>query len=365
MPSKIKVLFFTNIPSPYRITLFNELTLRNNIEVKVLYCAVTEDNRNWNNLTMEHDYSILKQHFLGKLFKLKYLNKNIFASILKFKPDVIVTGGFYPTMLFAILFSRLLKIKHFINTDAWEINEKKYHKLLILLRKIIYKSTDGFLPVGKKGYTNFLHNYKIKKEKIFIVPYAVDGKIYTPDFTIEKKYDLIFVAQFIERKLPFFIVNIIRELVKIRPNLTIVIIGNGPLKDQFLREIQDTNVVFEYPGYIQPHQIADFYKQSKLLLFPTELDGWGVVANEAISLGVPCITNENAGCAGELVLNNFTGFVLDLKPNIWVNTINTFLDDLSLQNEMTHNCISHSKNFSPTIASENFETAVNKQFVNE
>lgn len=51
-----------------------------------------------------------------------------------------------------------------------------------------------------------------------------------------------------------------------------------------------------YHGSIPRSQLMDEYQRSDALLFPTLCDGFGMVATEAWSRGVPVITTECAGC---------------------------------------------------------------------
>lgn len=354
-----KVVFIANIPSHYRVVFFNELYKQLGNNLTVLYCAKTEPNRSWDIADLNHRYIFLRKSIIHFISRYMYMNIDVVYKLMKINPDIIITGGFFPTMLIAILYARIKKIKHIINTDAWEINEIDYNWYQIVLRKIFYSSTDAFLPVGIKGKDNFIKNYSINQNRIFIVPYAVDDKKYFYDPKVEKKYDIIFVGQFIDRKMPFFVVDVIRELNKIINNVSIVLIGDGPLKDKIIEKLKNYYINFEYIGYLQPDEIIAYYKKSKILLFPTERDGWGVVANEALSLGVPCITNNRAGCAGELVIDNYTGYVTNVNVSEWVRNIYGYLTNNSIQNKIVNNCITHSKNFTPQIAALKFHEAVN------
>jgi putative transposase len=53
-------------------------------------------------------------------------------------------------------------------------------------------------------------------------------------------------------------------------------------------------------GYFSQNELPYYYALTRVFLFPTLLDPWGVVANEACAAGVPVITCSNAGAAGDL-----------------------------------------------------------------
>lgn len=365
MEGKVKVLFVANIPAPYRITLFNLLNKNEDIDFLVLYCAYTESNRGWSNLDLQHPYVFLKENRITKALGIKYLNKNVIKNIRNYKPDIIVTGGFFPTMMLTILYARIFNIKHFINTDAWYINEQNYKWYHILIRRIVYKSTTAFLPVSEKGKQNLIHNYNISPERIFIVPYSVDKFMYKPNDNVPKKHDLIFVGQLIERKQPDFVIKVLNKIKESKRDVTFLLIGDGPLRESILSKLKEYNINYHYLGYLQPSQIIQFYKESKVLLFPTSADGWGVVANEAISLGVPCITNNTAGCAHELVINDYSGYVLELDIDKWAKKILNILSDDKLQLRLKNNCLLQIEKFTPEVALQEFERAINFSLKNE
>lgn len=54
---------------------------------------------------------------------------------------------------------------------------------------------------------------------------------------------------------------------------------------------------------------------------------WGLVCNEAMQCGTPCVVSPFTGAAGELVIDGVSGFVLDLDVIRWADTISTVLAD--------------------------------------
>ena len=86
-------------------------------------------------------------------------------------------------------------------------------------------------------------------------------------------------------------------------------------------------------GFAQVQEVFDdciAYARGKLLCFPTLMDAWGIVANEACAAGMPVLTSPHAGCAGELVRDGDSGFVLPLDPEVWADRAVRMLDDPAL-----------------------------------
>lgn len=353
-----RIAIVTNIPSPYRVTFFNELHKIIGNNLLVMYCAGNEPNRKWIVSNLYHNHVFLKKNILNFLSKYIYLNIDIINQLKKFSPDIIITGGFYPTMLLAIIYARTKKLVHFINSDSWSLTESDlrfYHKFL---RKILYKSTDGFLPVSLKGKKNFELNYKIPEEKITIVPYVIDNNNYIKHIRNEKKYHLVFSGQFIERKMPFFFIEVCKELNSRIKDLSVLLLGDGPLFKPSIELLEKNKIKYYSAGFVQPMDIPNIMSYAKLLLFPTKQDGWGVVVNEAFALGLPVITCDNAGVSHDLVINGDNGYVLNLDIDLWVEKTYEVLINKNLYDYLSRNALKKIMEYSPTKIANKFLNTV-------
>ncbi len=358
---KKKVVLITNIPAPYRVLFFDEIARSIGENFTVLYCAKNESNRSWKIPNINHKHIFLKNTMI-KIGKSRvYFNYDVWKYLKELNPDIIITGGFAPTMLLSILFARLKRRKHFITTDAWEKTEKNLSFIHKFVRKIFYVRADALLPVSKKGKQNF-KRYGIEDEKIFICPYAIYNEMYGIS-DIKKKYDLMFSGQFIHRKMPFFFIAIVKEVLKFYPTLQVLILGNGPLKKEFLERLDILKVKYNYPGFVQQDELPRYYNESKIFLFPTEKDAWGVVANEACAAGVPVISCENAGASGDLIMHNYNGYILPLKVDVWTNHILELLKNREIYKKFSENCIKQINDFTIKKSAVNFLKAI--EFVSQ
>jgi glycosyltransferase involved in cell wall biosynthesis len=56
--------------------------------------------------------------------------------------------------------------------------------------------------------------------------------------------------------------------------------------------------------------LAIYYALAEILVLPTYADTWGLVVNEAMACGLPVILSRAAGCATELVRDNWNGLLV-------------------------------------------------------
>jgi len=344
-----KIAMITNIPSPYREEihiLLNE-KLKNNYSV--FYCAKDEPNRMWKLADSDYNKTFLKKSILKFKNRLIYLNIDIIRELKNYNPDVIITAGFNPTMLLSFLWAKFRNKKHIAFTDGTVDSEKSLGKMHRWVRKFVFRYTDAFIGASKKSLELYT-SYDISNEKLFLSPLCINNEVYKQAKGIQKKYDIIYSARFIDLKMPFFFIDVLKLISDSIP-CKVILIGSGELKEKMIKRLEELNIDYSYPGYIQQEQLPLIFGSAKILLFPTKSDTWGIVANEACAAGIPVITCENAGVANELIINGYNGYVLPLDEKIWAEHVIKVLSDVSMYKKLSDNAVISVRNL-------NYENAV-------
>jgi glycosyltransferase involved in cell wall biosynthesis len=357
-----KAIIFTYIPSPYRTIVFDELEKMDDTALQVVYMSKGDAKFAWKNQQYEHNPIFLEDKISGQgkwkmaCAILKLLNEQ--------KPQAVITCGFTWPMLLVMSWAFLNGKKRLVNTDAWEKIEGAYSRIHKIIRRLIYPTVHAAIPVSEKGKLMF-RNYGIPEKRIFISHYAIDNDRYRLMSSELKKFDLIFSGQMIDRKMPFFFSSVVAELKKNLPNLRVLILGNGELKESFMQRMRETGVDWEYPGFIQPQDLPRYYSSAKILLFPTQSDSWGVVANDAMASGTLVMTCDNAGCANELVKHNVNGWVLPLDTIQWVNQIEMALKDNQVYTALRQQALIDIEKYHPKKSAEMLKAAISFVLLHE
>jgi glycosyltransferase involved in cell wall biosynthesis len=91
-------------------------------------------------------------------------------------------------------------------------------------------------------------------------------------------------------------------------NSKLIILGEGPLESDLKKKVSEKgleeHVIFG--GFQDP---KPFYEKAHALLLTSDREGWGMVAIEALSCGVPVIMTD-VGCAKEVVKTGINGIVV-------------------------------------------------------
>lgn len=351
--AKRKVTFLTNIPAPYREPMHEILAHTPDIDYSVIYCSKIEPNREWKFATGKYERWYLKE----KANTMAHNNPNVIKYLRRIKPDVVVATGFYPTSLYGFFWC-LINGKKFIPlTDGTLRSEKDLSFIHRLVRRVVYKFSNSYIGAST-GSFDLYKSYKVPENQIFRCHLCIEN---TPFFQVEsaeKEFDLMFSGQLIERKMPLFFVEI-AKLVKERRGLCkVLVLGSGPLKEAMLEKLKEYGILYEYPGFVQPHNLPSYYKKAKLFLFPTLQDPWGIVANEACAAGVPVITCENAGVAGDLIVHDENGFILPLEEKAWADKVCYLLSNEEAYRKFSEAAVGSVKAFNPQAASNGVLNAI-------
>ncbi|MFL5774211.1 MAG: glycosyltransferase family 4 protein, partial [Flavisolibacter sp.] len=214
----------------------------------------------------------------------------------------------------------------------WALLEDQLSVFHKMLRKVVYRSSETFIACSVKG-KKYFESYNIPPGKIFISPLIIDNNVFSNNNSTHQSrpYDLLFSGRLIGSKNPGFFIQVAGELKKAYKNdIRLLVIGDGPLRDEIISEMDKEKLDYHYPGFVSQEELPFYYGSAKLLLFPTSFDAWGVVANEAQSAGTPVIVTPYAGCSDELILDNYNGFVVSLDVKLWVDKCSELLGNESL-----------------------------------
>jgi glycosyltransferase involved in cell wall biosynthesis len=357
-----RVLIITNIPSPYRVLQFDRLSQILKEELCVIYYQETEFNRNWGKPELRHNSIFLKHSiFSGIKF-----HPDIFRYLIKVNPQIVIASGFTSTIILTFLYSKLTKKKFVVFTDSWihPVNKLRiYHRYF---RRIIIPRADATICIGKRG-KEYLLAYGAKEISTFISPLAINNEHYFNFYQTfeQKEFDLIFSGQLIDRKMPLFITDVLRKLKVLKSNISILIVGSGPMDKEMMQRLDEYEISYSFPGFIQQEELPKYYANSKILLFPTKDDPWGIVANEACAVGTPVITCNNAGAANDLVIHGYNGFVLPLSIDVWVQHILRLLTENILYNTLSKNSLIKIREFSVDNAATGIKNAIDYLLTNE
>lgn len=321
-----RVVVFNNILAPYTARLYNAL-VESGMDLKVVSAAGTEPNRDWRAGDGNGFEHIVLPGFRLRLGpqRFAYFNRNIISTLNRLKPALLVINGFYPSMLIAVLWAMATRTPLALTIDGWAqtMPNSIYHRII---RPFILARCRAVITCGSKGRDYFL-SQKVAPERIHIVPLvpAWDGPAVSGDFD-SREWDLLWCGHLNDEvKNAPFLVAMSKALKRTRPNLTVRIVGRGPSEDQTLAGLREAGIKFEHTRSIPWQEMSPVFEASKLLVFPSLWEAWGLVCNEAMQCGAPVLASPFTGAADDLVRTGGTGAVLPLDPEAWAREVERIL----------------------------------------
>lgn len=185
---------------------------------------------------------------------------------------------------------------------------------------------DACLSVGSWSREYFLH-YGALPERIFHVPHVVDEHRFVAGAkSLESKRshlraqwmtsptDLValFSAKFIEKKRPMDFIRSIEAARARGACVSGLMVGDGPLRIQCESYCRARNLPIQFTGFLNQSRIVEAYVAADVLVLPSDGETWGLVVNEMMTCGRPCIVSDRVGCGPDLISCHGTGDIFSL-----------------------------------------------------
>lgn len=218
--------------------------------------------------------------------------KSIRKMIAKYQPDIIHAHDYTASMLSAAVHRKASVICHLHNNNLW-IQKFGIRSIAFLLTTLWYKK---ILLVSSSIEREYIFGRQIRN-KTMILGNPIDIhqiQNNAEEYTVPD-YDIAFMGRLSEAKDPQRFVAIINQLLKKGWKGKALMIGDGELKDTVQKEITDLKLQehINMKGFLEnPYP---FLKAAQLLCITSKWEGYGLMAAEALALGVPVVSTSVGG----------------------------------------------------------------------
>lgn len=199
-------------------------------------------------------------------------------------------------------------------------------------KKKLYSIVARFSGIFKRGYFHatsdeevegLIKYFKIKKEKIFLVPNISSSPLSERKYYKEKNnLRIVFISRIQEKKNLKYAIDI---LSKVKSNVIFDIYGPIESTDYWnickksINGLPD-NIKVNYCGKLDPEMVGKKFREYDCFLFPTISENFGHVISESISNGCPVVLSKNTTPWDDV--DKKAGFVIDLKdPDEYVRVL--------------------------------------------
>jgi glycosyltransferase involved in cell wall biosynthesis len=250
------------------------------------------------------------------------------AMMASVSPDAVMALGYtHPFDRAAIRWAKSNRKALLFRGETSDVAHQR-GALKSLLRDVVlrclYRRCAALLYVGKRSRQH-CERLGVPESKLFFSPYCVDGTPFRctdEDRAVLREATrakwgiaddalvILFSGKLSQRKGVDLLPEAVRCLPpSMRMRAHLVFLGDGALREELATICAMTpEVKVTFTGFQNQKSLSAFYHAADMLVLPSrEKETWGLVVNEALMHGVPCIVSDAVGSQPDLVLPDVTG----------------------------------------------------------
>ncbi len=188
----------------------------------------------------------------------------------------------------------------------------------------VIRQFDACLYVGQRN-REYLQHYGAREDRLFFAPHCVDTLAFASvaagvdrdamragwGLTPQDKA-VLFAGKLVGRKRPADLVLAVAQLRGQGEPAVLVWAGDGPDRKALQLLGESLGVPMVFLGFCNQSQLPAVYRSADVLALPSESsETWGLVVNEAMACGTPCVVSDACGCAPDMIVPGVSGAVFE------------------------------------------------------
>lgn len=364
--SRRRIALLTEIPSPYRIPLFNALAERT--DLRVLFLGEVDPT---------HPYPVYSDEFR---FESKVLpgvrlvrgkrwivfSRRVIGELRRFSPQVVVICGWsQPAFWVAAGYARTARRPILGWVESTSRDARPGNRALELAKRSLIRSFDGCIVPGSES-RSYVGTLGMALEKVAIAPNAIDPDIFGGRVAetrlerdrLRKELGMSRVTVlYVGRLEPEKGLDVLLEAAENVP-ADVVIVGAGS-EDARLRAAAPPNVRFV--GRLERDGLVPWYAAADVFVLPSLSEQWALVLNEAATAGLPLVASDAAGGAWDLIDDGVNGFRVPAgDPEALAVALARLAEDPALRESAGRRSLEIAERFTPQAWAEAVVLAVEK-----
>ena len=218
-----------------------------------------------------------------------------------------------------------VRIAHAHNS-GYGTEPSKKQKLLITVNR----ATIGKYATHYFACSSLAAEWMFRKDAL-IIKNAIDAGKYTYSETtrkevrkkmaIEDKYVVLFVGRLDPQKNPIFLIELFSELLKLRNNAKLLIVGDGILREAINDKINELGINDSVELLGNRNDVHKLLQAADIFVLPSKFEGLGIVLIEAQAAGLPSFTTQGV-VPNEAKITDLLTFIPSKNTAIeWANEI--------------------------------------------
>ncbi len=241
-----------------------------------------------------------RPYIIKKFVHLSRMLKSIILSLKlrRQRYDIVIAPNLYPENIVPVSFfkGRAMLIVFFHGGSPLSRGEELKKRGPI--RKLISVLNWEFCVVFARLYDLiFVPEISIKKyfisrgfdpEKVIVVGNGIPFKMISETRSDNEEYEGVFLGQLNAGKVRDLI-EVWKEVGKVVPGAQFCVIGDGPERKEMEIQAGKYGINMTFKGWVSGSEKYKLMKSSKVFVFPSYYESWGVAVAEALACGLPVV----------------------------------------------------------------------------
>jgi glycosyltransferase involved in cell wall biosynthesis len=330
----------TTHPIQYQCPIWKDLARRADMRVRVFFASDFSvrgyvdpgfnQHMRWTVPLLDgYDHEFMGTALIGSRSIGPMIGNGALAKRLRhFRPAACLLNAYAPPFYWhALGVCRLQGIPVILRAETTDVDQDRplfRRTLRDAALKFFYSGVARFLAIGHNSRAHY-ERLGVPTEHIGFAPYCVDSDLFESQYARRKRgiirshlgipenaLVVLFSGKLIPKKDPLTLLNAVSCLPAVgdRP-VHLMFLGDGELRGR-LEEAAATTAAgrVHFLGFQPQEKLGDVYTDADMLVLPSlYTETWGLVVNEALQFGVPCIISDRVGCGPDLIRASDTGFV--------------------------------------------------------
>lgn len=216
-------------------------------------------------------------------------------------------------------------------------------KYLNLEQKVFTRFADKIICVSKHTLNDVEKMYAPEPSNMVQIYNGVDIERFRPSEKFRQQ--ILFVGRLTKIKGPDLVLDAFSNIASDYPNLTLIIVGRGKLKQALKNKARDAGLEdrIKFLECIDDSKLSNLYSES-IFVMPSSYEGQGIVYVEALSSGAPVIACDKSAVP-EMIENGYNGFLTPRTSSGIEGALRQLLNDGELRRDLRENGRSSAKKF--------------------
>ncbi len=299
-----------NMPSFHQDDLFTRLAESGEVELRVVFAKELSEDR------MQLGWNAGRRQYEHRTLSSRYALMEAASVARRERDRVHIVNGIWAEPTFAAALTALKKTdsRFVIYSEAPEDTRPRSaikRRLRAALGQSSVRRAAGILAVSHFAM-DFYREMGCAEERLYPFGYfrAVPHAISLHQSTDAAHTEIVFAGQLIRRKRVDVLLDALHPLFIEYANLHLTLIGDGEERAALETQVDACGLHphVTFAGALPADEAQARIAAADVLVLPSRWDGWGMVINEALAVGVPVIASDACG-ASDLIRQGANGYV--------------------------------------------------------